>query len=107
MISWFKTRVWGVLAAVGSAVLLALAASRAQQKRQSAKRLEDKAQGMLNSNISKEIKEAKKLVEKAHKEKDKATEARAKAEKQLEKLGEANEDLDAIADRFNSRRLRK
>lgn len=107
MINWFKTHVWGALVAVGGAVLLALAASRAQRKRHAADSMEKRAQDMLSQNTSKHIKESKKLMEKAHKEKDKAIKARAKAEKQLEKLGEANEDLDTIADRFNSRRVRK
>jgi len=109
--SWvneFKSFGW--VKAIGlaiTAVLLALAAARASNLRINAERKEDRATDMLNSGISKEIQKGKKLTESAQVDKDKAVDARAKVEAQLDKLGKANEDLDDIADRFNSRRLRK
>ena len=90
-----------------TAMLLGLAAAKASQKKESARKKEDRATNMLNSGISKEIAKGKKLMESAQLDKDKAIVARDNAEHQLEKLGKANEDLDDIAHRFNSRKLRK
>lgn len=89
------------------AILLALMAGRAMSKRRAAQRKDERAADLLNSNISREVDRGKKLVEAAHKDKDKAQKAQEKMERQLEAMGQANEDLDAIVDRFNSKRLRK
>ena len=103
--NWLKQ--WGkTLGLVLGAIVLALAAGRAASLKSSARRKEDAATHKLNSGISKELAAGKKLTESANKDKDKAVIAHAKMQAQLEKLGEANEDLDTIADRFNSRRVR-
>ena len=47
------------------------------------------------------------MAEQAAASKIAAEKAKAEMQKQLDNLGEANEDIDAIADRFNSRRLRE
>jgi len=101
-IGWIKT-----LGLVVGAILLALAAGRAASKHASAKRKDDRSVQLLNSGISKEIRKGKMLVDSAFADKDKAQAARKRMEQQLEKLGEANEDMDSIADSFNSRRLRQ
>lgn len=83
-----------------------MAASRASSLNERARKKDEKAIDKLNSGISKELDAGKKLVESAHKDKDKAGEIHKTMVKQLEKLGEANEDMDTIANGFNSRRLR-
>jgi hypothetical protein len=103
-----KAAGWVVtLGAVLSAIVLGLAAAKSVNKQSSAKRKEAQAVGKMNSGISSEIHKGKRLLEAANKDKDAAVAADVKMENQLEKMGAANESLDAIAHRFNSRRLRK
>ena len=104
-----KIKSWGWVKTLGlvlGAIALAMAASRAQSLTTRARKKDEKAIDKLNSNISKELQAGRKLVESAHADKNKAVAIRKNMESQLEKLGEANEDMDAIANSFNSRRLR-
>lgn len=107
---WAKLKAMGwvtVLASVATAVVLGFAAARSVNKTNSGRRKEARAIDMMNSGIGREIHNGKKLLEAANKDKDAAIRADVQMENQLEKMGAANESLDAIADRFNSRRLRK
>ena len=107
---WAKIKAMGwvvALASVGTAIVLGLAAAKSVNKKNSAKRKETRAVDMMNSGIGRQIHNGKKLLEAANKDKDAAIRADVTMENQLEKMGAANESLDAIADRFNSRRLRK
>jgi len=105
--NWVKSFGWvKTLGLVLGAIALALAAGRASSKHKAGVKKEKKAENLLNASTSREIQKGKKLVEAADKDKTKAADARKKMEAHLEKLGEANEDMDSIADRFNSRRLR-
>jgi hypothetical protein len=107
MITWLKKQRWIVtLGMVLSAILMALAGAKAVRKKASAAKKEQKATDLLNSGISTNIYKGKKLLESANKDKDAGVAADERMEAQLEKLGEANEDIDALADRFNSKRLR-
>ena len=90
-----------------TAVLLALAGAKAAKKKSSANKKEQLANDLMNSGISKEIAKGKKLLESANNDKDAGAAADAKVKAQLEKLSEANADIDSIADRFNSKRVRK
>jgi len=106
--NWVKSLGWiRTLGLVLGAILLALAASKVANKKSSAKRKESKAEDLLNSGISSKLQKGKKLIKAAQKDKDQAVAAHERMESQLEKLGEANEDLDSLADRFNSRRVRE
>jgi len=100
--NWLKT-----LGLVFTAILLALAGAKAAKKKASADSKEQRANELMNSGISKEIAKGKKLLESANKDKDAGVVAHTNMEAQLEKLGEANDDIDALATRFNSKRLRK
>lgn len=100
-------QIWNFISLAFSAIILAFAASKAAGARQQARRLEKKAEGLLNTQVSKDIHKGKKLTEKANRAKDRASDARMRIEGQLDKLGEKNEELDVIVDRFNSRRVRK
>ncbi len=103
-----KSAGWVVaLGAILSAIVLGLAAAKSVNKQSNAKRKEAKAIDKMNSGISSEIHKGKQLLEAANRDKDAAIAADVAMENQLEKMGAANESLDAIAHRFNSRRLRK
>jgi hypothetical protein len=104
--NWIKGKLTTIGLVIG-AILLALAAGKAATARNAANRKEDMAADLLNAATSKELAKGKKLIESAHKDKVKSAAAQQKMKDQLDKLGDASEDLDAIADRFNSRRLRK
>lgn len=106
---WSKIKalpIWATLGLIGGAILFAMAASRAKGLTARAHRKEDAATHKLNSGISKELDAGKKLMDSANTDKDKAIVARDNVKRHLEHMGDANEDLDAIADRFNSRRVR-
>lgn len=107
---WDRIKSFGwftVLASVATAMVLGFAAAKSVNKKASSKRKEQRAVDMMNSGIGREIHKGKKLLEAANRDKDAAVAADVQMENQLEKMGAANESLDAIADRFNSRRLRK
>jgi len=107
---WTRFKALGWVITIGTiltAVLFALAGARSIKKSNNAKRKVDKAIELQNTGISKHITESKKLLSSASKDKLVAAAAQKTMEQQLEKLGESNADIDAIADRFNSRRLRK
>jgi hypothetical protein len=107
---WAKFKAMGwvtMLASVATAIVLGFVAAQSVNKKATAKRKETRAVDMMNSGIGREIHKGKKLLESANKDKDAAVAADVRMENQLEKMGAANESLDAIADRFNSRRLRK
>jgi len=102
-----KSLQWFITAGmVVAAVLLALAATRAVKRRGNAVKLERRSIELQNGATSRELYKSKKLLEAADKNKNEALLADDVVAKQLEKLGEANKSLDAIATRFNSKRLR-
>jgi len=105
---WLKSLRWVKTAGIViAAILLALAGQRAIAKKASARKKEDVGTHMMNSGISKKILAGKKMVEAANKDKDKAIEAEKVLEAQLEKMGQGNESIADIADRFNKRKLRR
>lgn len=107
---WDRIKSFGwftILASVATAMVLGFAAAKSVNRRQSAQRKGERAIELMNSGIGREIHKGKKLLEAANKDKDAAIAADVLMENQLEKMGAANESLDVIADRFNSRRLRK
>lgn len=105
-----KVKSWGWVKTLGivlGAVLLALAAGKAASKHKSAARKEQLGTDLLNSGISAKIAKGKKMVEAANVDKDKAVAAKQKMEAQLEALGDKNEDLADVANRFNKRSVRQ
>ncbi len=90
-----------------TAIALALAGAKASKKRSNATRKDATAVRLMNSGISREIKRGKKLRDAANRDKDAAIVADARMTRLLNNMGTANENLDAVADRFNSRRLRQ
>ena len=108
MITWLKGQQWFVtLGLVLGAILLALAGARSVKQNNRAQKNEDAAVDLMNSGIASDIAKAEKMSKKAEKNKVAAAKAKLSIHAQLEKLGEANEDIDDIAARFNSRRVRR
>lgn len=103
----FKSLGWVAAAiAVLTAIGLALAAAQAQSRRDRATKNERAATVLLTSNVKTEIAKGEKLQASAENDKKRAALADAKMEARLETLA-SNDSLDAIADRFNSRRVRE
>ena len=86
-----------------AALLLAFAAAKASKRGDRAEKREETSKELQYGG---KIKSAERLAKAANKDKVVARKAKANIEKQLEKLSEANQDIDAIADRFNSKRVR-
>lgn len=108
MFAKFKALGWVVTAvAVLTAIGLALAASKANSRRTRASNNERVATDLLKNGTSAQIKKGERLLVKVNTDKAAAVAADELAEQRLEKLGATNESLDAIATRFNSRRLRE
>ena len=107
MIDWLKKQRWIVtLGLVLSAILMALAGAKAVKKHAKGVKKEQVATDLMNSGISKKIQKGKKMLESANKDKDAGVAANERMEAELENMGKANENIDAFADRFNSKRLR-
>ncbi len=85
---------------------MVLAGRKATKMHARAAAKDEVATNLLNSGISRKLVSGKKWVESANKDKDKAVIANLKMKARLEKLGETDESIDDIADRFKSRRLR-
>lgn len=90
-----------------SAVLLVLAGARAGRQQRRADKAEKQVESLHHDRTKAGIEKAAKLQKTAAVNKERAAATRQRMESQLEKIGETNPELDAIADRFNSRRLRK
>jgi hypothetical protein len=90
-----------------TAVLVVLAAARASNRNEQAEAMTRTAESLMRSNVKKEIERGQNLALQAEGHKQAAAKAEAKMEERLEKIAANNTSLDAVADRFNSRRLRK
>jgi len=106
MIDWIKSKIVTIGMAIG-AVLLVLSAVKASKRKKSAKRKEALADDLVSSMTFKDHKKAQKLIKSAQKDKQAAKISKEEMEYKLEKLSEQNTDIDALADAFNSRRVRK
>ena len=109
MTVWQKLKALGWVITLGmvlTAVLFALAGARSVKRSNSAKRKEENAIVLQNSGIVKQIAQGNKLLKAAAKDKEIAARAKVTMKQQLEKLGDANEDIDDIAARHNARRVR-
>ena len=99
---WFITATT-VLLAVG----MALAGARSTKLKKRAKRNKATAVDLMNAKTSGEIAKGRKLRDSADRDLDVAVEADKLMEQRLEQWSDHDADLDAIADRFNSRRVRR
>ena len=88
-------------------ILMALLAAKASRKVASAKKKDARVEDMKNSQISGELVAAEELVDSANEDKDAAIELKRRMNNNLVEMGQANENMDDIAKRFNGKRLRK
>jgi len=95
------------LGAILAAIALVLLGARAAKKKGNARKKEAREQQYLADGSSKSLQKAKKLKESAQKDIDASVAAHDEMAKKLEALGEGNEDLDELMDRFNSDRVRR
>ena len=86
--------------------MLVLAGFMANSKKKKAAKIEGKVEELLYNKTHENIKKAEVLTKKAEALKAKAAEAEATIETKLDAIGSSNETIDAIADRWNSQRLR-
>jgi len=96
---------WKLIGAIVTAILIAITGYRIQELKKSAGQQRDKAVNDLNSGISSKIAKGKKLTESANKKIDKGILLSTKLKEQMEELAK-NEDIEAVANDFNSRRVR-
>lgn len=106
MITWLKSK-FVTIGLVLGAILLALAGARSVKRTASAERKMSKATDLMSTGVVRDVKKAQKFIRAADTDKLVALEAQVTVQKQLEKLSEANSDIDSIADAFNSRRVRR
>jgi len=99
---WFIT-----LTTIVLAIGMALAGARSTKAKKRAAKNIDKAAALMTSKTSAEIAKGKKLREAADRDLDAGVAADKLMEERLKQWSEHDADLDAIADRFNSRRVRK
>ena len=97
---------WKTLGTILAAILLVLAGAKVGRHKRRALRAEAQAENLLIDRTRVNFEKAAKLQKKVVVEKRKAAEAKMVAIAQLEKMGDENETLEDIADRFNSRRKR-
>lgn len=108
ILNWLKSQKWVVTGGlILGAIVLALAGAKSIKRTSSASRKEAKAVDLMNRAIGTDLKRAGKLVKSAAKDKQKAAQAKVTMQEKLEKLGEANNDLDSIISDFNSSRVRR
>ena len=88
-------------------ILVALLAAKASRKVANAKKKDERVIDMKNSQASGALVAAEKLTDSADKDKDDAIEIKRRLNNNLVKMGQANENMDDIAKRFNGKRLRK
>jgi cytochrome c-type biogenesis protein CcmH/NrfG len=96
-----------IAGAAVTAVLLVLAGAKVGREKRRADKAEQQAQAYHHQGSKKAIEKAAKLQAKSDVHKQNAEATRQRMETQLESLGEKDETLADIAERFNGRRVRK
>ena len=105
--TWLKSLSWIVIAGgILTAVLMVLGGAKAGRLQKRATNAENKVTAMAHDKTKKGIAKAAKLQKAADKHKEKATATRQRTEARLQELGDKDETLADIADRFNKRKLR-
>ena len=105
--TWLKSLSWIVIAGgILTAVLMVLGGAKAGRLQRRADKAENQVTAMAHDKTKKGIEKAAKLQKAADKHKEKAAATRQRTEARLQELGEKDETLADIADRFNKRKLR-
>ncbi len=107
---WAKLKALPWLVTAGmvlTAIVLALQSGKVIRLQKRAKKKDKHAISLKNTGVSTYIHKGKKLAESAQLDKDKAVKVHERMEKNLVAMGERSESIDDIANRFNSKRVRK
>ena len=107
---WAKLKALPWIVTIGlvlTAVVMAMASGKIQRLEKRAAKKNEKAIDKKNSGISSYIHQGKKLAESANKDLDAAGKVKDRQVERMESLGERDETIDDIADRFNSKRVRQ
>ncbi len=106
--TWIKSLGWLVaLGTILTAVVFAMAGLKSAREQGRVADGEARIEKLKFDKTMKGINNAAKLQVKVDKGKQKVIDADKKMEEALEKLGDGNESMDVIADRFNSKRVRR
>jgi biopolymer transport protein ExbB/TolQ len=105
--TWIKSLSWIAIAgAIVTAVLMVLGGAKVGRQERRAERAEKQFESMAHDRTKKGIDKAAKLQKAAVKHKEKAAATRQRTEARLQELGDKDETMADIADRFNKRKLR-
>lgn len=105
--AWVKSLSWVAIAgAIVTAVLMVLGGAKITRQQRRADNAERKITAIAHDKTKKGIEKAAKLQKQKDKHLDKAAATRQRTEARLEELGDKDETLADIADRFNKRKLR-
>jgi hypothetical protein len=105
--TWIKSLSWIAIAgAIVTAILMVLGGAKVGRQDRRADRAERQVEAMAHDKTKKGIEKAAKLQKAVVKHKEKAAATRQRTEARLKELGEKDETLADIADRFNKRKLR-
>ena len=108
MITWIKSLGWLVaLGTILTAIVFAMAGLKSGRQQRKVDDGEVLIERLKYDKTMKGIKVAEKLQVKVDASKKKVLAADKKMEDALESLGEGNASMDVIADRFNSKRVRR
>ncbi|KKN66751.1 hypothetical protein LCGC14_0468620 [marine sediment metagenome] len=108
MWSKFKALPWIATAGmVAVAIVLALQSGKVIRLQKRAKKKDKHAVSLKNTEVSTYIHKGKKLAESAQLDKDEAVKVHERMEANLALMGKNSETIDDIANRFNSKRVRK
>jgi hypothetical protein len=106
---WDKIKSLGWIATAGivlTAILMALGGAKAGRLQRRVTETENQLTTLAHDRTKKGIEKAAKLQKTVEKHKEKAAVTRQRTEARLKELGEKDETLADIADRFNKRKLR-
>lgn len=105
--TWVKSLSWVVIAgAIVTAIMMVLGTAKIGRQERRAERAEKKIEAIAHDKTKKGIQKAAKLQKTAVKHKEKAAATRQRTEARLQELGDKDETMADIADRFNKRKLR-
>ncbi len=106
MLDWIKSKATTIGMAI-TAVLMVLLAAKVVNKTKAARRKEKLAVELQASLVFKDLQKSKKLIKSAERDKQTAKTSKEEMAYKLEKLSEQNTDIDALANAFNSKRVRE
>ncbi len=98
---------WKTGGLILTAVLMIIAGQKAVRHNRKVKEKEDRIDAMLHSGVKSNLKKASELQRQVKKHKSKASEAATETKERLDKIGETNETIDKVADRWSTKRVHK